>query len=54
MSPQRLYQILNNTDVDARSQLSIGLSTRTPLEESEEGLKELKEPYQWEGRLLVL
>jgi hypothetical protein len=42
LSPERLCQILTNTDEDAHS---IGLSTGTPVEELWEGLKEVKEPY---------
>ena len=38
LSPVRLCQSLTNTDADR-------LSTRTPVEELGEGLKELKGPY---------
>jgi hypothetical protein len=36
LSPERIYQCLTNTEVDA-------LSARSPMEEIEKGLKELKE-----------
>jgi hypothetical protein len=39
LSPERLCQSLNNTDVDASNQPSIRLSTETPMEELQEGLK---------------
>jgi hypothetical protein len=39
------FHILTNTDGDAHSQTTIGLSTGTPMEELGEGLKELKGPY---------
>jgi hypothetical protein len=41
-SPERLCQILTNTDADAHC---LGLSTRTPMEKLGKGLKELKGPY---------
>jgi hypothetical protein len=43
LSPERLFQILANTDADACR--TIRLSTGSPMEELGEGLKELKEPY---------
>jgi hypothetical protein len=45
LSPERLCQILTNTDSDALSQPSDSLSTGTPKEQSGEGLKGLKGPY---------
>jgi hypothetical protein len=44
LSPERLCQIMTNTEADAHSQ-PLGLSTGNPMKELGKGLKELKGPY---------
>jgi hypothetical protein len=42
LSSERLCQCLTNTEANGCSQSTIGLSTGSPMEELEKGLKELK------------
>jgi hypothetical protein len=43
LSSERPYQQLIKTDADTYIQPAIGLKSGTPMEELEEGLKEMKE-----------
>ena len=51
LSPERLCQILTNTDVDV---CSIGWSKWSPMEDLEKGLKELKGFVTPIGRTTIL